>query len=366
MKRYIFLIIIFILITGVFSYAEENISKYTYESALEAAVSNSIQPALHDYNIKAKESALEEAKKQANRSFIGGTKQEIAEWRITKDVSPLEAEVALEIVKRQKLDDESRFKADVYAGMLRFILAKDKVDIKKERISLIREKYIIDSMQYSEGLLIRADIEDAEIGLSIEKLELTKLETDLKYVILNAKQKLHVDLCEENEIDFEYELQKVGSPYVISSFNLDNAINRALIGDTGVYQKQKALEIAQLKLDIANEYLKPGNDFCVQKEYELETAKKGLYDAKTSLEVSIRNTYNELLSSLDALELAIKRVELEEARLKALKTKYDAGIISRRDMIDSEIAVLSRELAVLEAICTYNINHDTLRNLIGD
>ena len=189
MKRYIFLVVLFLIVTGVFSYAEESILKYNYESALEAAVNNSIQSALDDFNIKAKESALEEAKKGANRSFIGGTNQEIVEWKIAKDVVPQQAEIALEIAKRQKSDNERRFQADVYEEMLNYLLAKNRVAIKKERISLIREKFIIDSMKFSEGIISKADIEDEEIGLSIENLELVKLETELKSNILKKSLK---------------------------------------------------------------------------------------------------------------------------------------------------------------------------------
>lgn len=366
MKRCVFLIAIFMLVTGVLSYAGENITKYDYESALKAAVENSIQPALDDYNIKAKESALEEARKEAMKGFIGGTYQEVVEKRIVKEVAPLEAEAALEIAKRQKLDNENKFRAEVYEEMLRFIMAKKRVENKKERIALIREKYIIDSMQYHEGLVSKADIEDAEINLSIENLELVKLETELESNILNAKQKLHVDLSDETKIDFEYDLNRIGSQYVISSFNLEKAIEKAILSSTAIYQKQRAVDIAQMKFDITREYLKPGNDYHDQKEFELESAKMSLYDAKTNLEVQIRNAYNDLLTSQDALELAQRRLELEESRLETLKTKKSAGILSRRDLIDSEIAVLGRKLAVQEAILNFNINHDRLRNLLGD
>lgn len=64
MKRYIFLIGLFMIVTVAFSFAEESIFKYSYESAFEAAVNNSIQPALDDYNIKSKESTLKEAQKE--------------------------------------------------------------------------------------------------------------------------------------------------------------------------------------------------------------------------------------------------------------------------------------------------------------
>jgi len=366
MKRYVFLIVIFMIVTGVLSYAEESITRYNYESALKAAVENSIQPALDDINIKAKESALEKARQEALKGFIGGTKQEIVERKIIKEVAPLEAEAALEVAKRQKIDNENKFRAEVYEEMLNFIMAKKRVENKKERIALVREKYIIDSMQYHEGLISKADIEDEEINLSIENLELEKLETEFKSDILDAKQKLHVDLSEDAVIDFEYELNKIGSQYLINSFNLEKAIEKALAGNTAVYQKQMAVDLAQMKFDITKEYLNPGNDYYDQKEYELESAKKSLYDEKTNLEVKIRNAYNELLTSLDALELAQKRLELEESRLETLNTKKDAGILSRRDLIDTEISVLGRKLAVQEAILNFNINHDKLRNLLGD
>jgi len=69
-KRFFILTLCVVIITGVFAVAEENIVKFTYKSALETAVENSVQPELDDYNIKAKESALEKAKEEAIKGFL--------------------------------------------------------------------------------------------------------------------------------------------------------------------------------------------------------------------------------------------------------------------------------------------------------
>lgn len=364
MKRFIILTFCFVLITGVFAIAEESITRFTYESALETAVENSIQPELDDYNIKALESALKKAKEEAIKGFYGGTPQEVVERRIIKEVAPFDAEVNLEVAVRQKDENIKQIKADVYQDMMRVLLAEERVEIKKKRIELLEEKYRIDSKRFREGLISESEITDQELSLSVERLELKNMETELASDILNIKQRLHVDLSDDNKIEFDYALQKIATPYVTDSFNIDNAILKAKKESISVYQKQKALEAAEMKLEIAKQHLKPGHDYYDRKVYELEKAKKELYDAETDLEVSVRNAYNELMTASDALDLAYRKEELENSRLETLKVKYNAGVISRRDMIDSELGLLAKKQATLEAICDFNIKNSILKNLV--
>jgi hypothetical protein len=366
MKRIVLFVLLFVFSCSVLAFAEETITSFTYESALETAVQNSNQPSLDDYNIKAKESALEKAKEEAVKGFIGGTPQQTVEKNITSKVAPLEAETALETARREKADHERQIKADVYQEMMRVLLAQQSVALKEQRLVLTEEKLKIDKLQFQEGLIAEADITNEDLSLSVDKLDLAKAQTQLKSNILDIKQRLHVDLNDENRIAFDYALDKVGTHYVLGIFNLDKAIEKAIAGDTGVYGRQKTLEYAQMKLELAKEYLKPGNDYYDQKVYEVEAAQKSLYDTKTTLEVSIRNAHNDLLTALDALELANKKLDLENSRLNALKTKFNAGIISRRDMIDTEINVMNKKQEVLQAICDFNVKNDTLRNLLGE
>jgi len=364
MKRLAFLVLILVFATAVMVFAEEGILTFTYETALEAAVENSNQPALDDYNIKARQSALEDAREEATKAFYGGTPQEVVERKIIKEVNPLVAETEVEIAQRQKQDNQEQMKSDVYIEMMRVLLSQESVDLKKERLLLVKEKFDIDMVKFKEGIVSEADISDEELSVSIEELELARMETAMKSDILNIKQKLHVDLSEENRIGFDYSLQRIGSRYVIDSFNLDAAVEKALAADTDVYSDEKAVEAAEMRLEITSQHLKPGNDFYDQKVFELEKAKKELYDTKTNLEVSIRNAHNDLLTASDTLDLANRKYDLEQSRLSALKIKYDAGIISRSDMIDSEIRVLDARLEVLKAICDFNIKHEMLRNMV--
>ncbi len=364
MKRIFLLVVIFVLTTVFMAYAEESIAKYNFEAALETAVSNSNQPALDDYQISALESALEDARLEAKKGFIGGTPQEVVERTIVKEVDPIEAEVNLEIAKRQKLDHEKQLKNEVFNTMMQVVLAEEKIAFKRERIQLLDEKYEIDKIQFQEGMLSESDITDEELALSVERLELVKMETALKSDILDIKQKMHIDLSEENRIELEYQLMELGTPYLADSFQLEKAIEKAKELDTDIYQCQKALEIAEMKLEITMKYLQPGNDYYDQKVYEVEAAKKDLYDTETNLEVSIRNAYNNLLTAYDALQLENKRQELEENRKATLLVKYDAGTISRRDMIDGEVQLLAQKQATLDAVLAFNLEHEALRNLI--
>ncbi|MDI9482164.1 MAG: TolC family protein [Bacillota bacterium] len=364
MKRILFLVVVLVLLTTLMAYAENEIIKYNYETVLETALSNAVQPELDDYHISAMESALEDARLEAKKGFIGGTPQEVVERTIIKQVAPIEAEVNLEIAKRKKLDNEKRLKHEVFNELMQVVLSEEKIALKKKRIELLEEMYDIDMVQFREGMLSEADIADEELALSVEKLELTKMETALAEDILDIKQKMHIDLSDENKIAFEYQLGEIGSPYLVHTFDINKAVEKALESDTEVYRAEKALEAAEMKFEITKERLKPGNDYYDYKEYEMESARKNLYDTKTNLEVSVRNAYNDLLTASDAVKLEKKRLELEENRLSTLLTKYDAGIISRREIIESEVKVLAQRQAVLDAILDFNLKNEALRNFI--
>jgi len=364
MKRILILVIILVLLTTLMAYAENEIKKYNYDTAIETALSNSIQPALDDYNISAMESALEDARLEAKKGFIGGTPQEVVERTIIQKVAPVEAEVNLEIAKRTKTDNENKLKHEVFSKIMQVVLSEEKINLKKKRIELLEEKYDIDMVQFREGMLSEADITDEELAISVEKLELAKMETALKEDILEVKQKMHLDLSDENKIDFEYQLMELGSPYLAHTFSLDKAIEKALESDTEVYRAEKALETAEMKFEITKKYLKPGHDYYDYKEYEMESAKKALYDAKTNLEVSIRNAYNTLLTASDAVKLEKKKQELEEKRMSVLLTKYDAGLLSRSEIIESELSILAQQQAVLDTVLDFNLKNEALRNLI--
>jgi len=364
MKRILFLVIVLVLLTTLMAYAENEIIKYNYETAIETALSNSIQPALDDYHISAMESALEDARLEAKKGSISGTPQEVVEKTIIKQVVPIEAETNLEIAKRKKLDNEKKLKHEVFSKIMQVVLSEEKIALKKKRIDLLEERYDIDMVQFQEGMLSKADITDEELALSVEKLELAKMETALEEDILEVKQKMHIDLSDEYKIGFEYQFMELGSPYLVDTFDIDKAIEKALESDTEVYRSEKALEAAEMKFEITKKYLKPGNDFYDYKEYELESARKTLYDTKTNLEVSIRNAYNVLLTASDAVGLEKMKQELEESRMSVLLTKYDAGLLSRREIIESELTVLAQKQAVLDAILDFNLKNEALRNLI--
>ena len=59
-----------------------------------------------------------------------------------------------------------------------------------------------------------------------------------------------------------------------------------------------------------------------------------------------------------------KETELEESRLSTLLTKYNAGMISRREIIESEVKVLAQRQAFLDAILDFNLKNEALRYLI--
>ena len=65
--------------------------------------------------------------------------------------------------------------------------------------------------------------------------------------------------------------------------------------------------------------------------------------------VSIRNAHNDLLTALDAVELAYKR-RPGKSRLDTLKIKFDAGCYKSQGYNDTELNLLSQQQAILDGV----------------
>jgi len=89
--------------------------------------------------IKTKESALEDAKEDAEFLAPAGTKSERYNNDIKKEVSPLEAEANLEYAKRVKEKNIDDLKLDVYKAALDKLLVEKELDTEKAKLDILSE-----------------------------------------------------------------------------------------------------------------------------------------------------------------------------------------------------------------------------------
>ncbi|GAE89834.1 TolC family protein [Acetivibrio straminisolvens] len=304
---------------------------FNIEGFQKYAVENSRQVNIDDLEIKTKESALEDAKEDAQFLSSAGTKSERLKNDIKKEVSPLEAESNLEYAKRAKQKNIDNLKLDVYKAALDRLLIEKELNLQKEKLDILSEKYSMAEARHREGKITENDLNDVKYALDTKKIDVQKVEKNLKTAELELKRLLNLELDDKDlKVEEELTLSKW------KSINLEKVIKDAIEKNIDIYKKAEDLKAKEKTMELTEKYYTEGNSTYNENKTSLELARVELEDAKTSLEVQIRNKYNDLLTAKDNVELASKWQDIQKKKLENEELKFEKGLISKEELLNQK------------------------------
>ncbi|HOM01480.1 MAG TPA: TolC family protein [Acetivibrio sp.] len=323
---------------------------FNIEGFQKYAVENSKQVTLDDLEIKTKESALLDAKEDAEFLYPASTKSERYNNDIKKDVTPLEAEANLEYAKRAKQKNIDNLKLDVYKAALNRLLIEKELDMQKAKLDILNEKYSMAEVRYREGKITENDLNDIKYSLDTKKIDVQKVEKSLKTAEMELKRLLSLELDDKDlKIDEKLTLAKW------KSIKLEKVINDAIEKNIDIYKKSENLKVKEKIMEITEKYYTDSNSIYNENKTNLELARIELEDAKINLEVEIRNKYNNLLSAKDNVELASKWEDIQKKKLQNLELKLENGLVSRQELLSQQEKYLDAQYQTFAAIYDFNV-----------
>lgn len=323
---------------------------FNIEGFQKYAVENSRQVVLDDLEIKTMESALEDAIEDADFQLSPGTKSDKLNNGIKKEVAPLEAEANLQYAKMAKEQNVESLKLDVYKAALDKLLVEKELNAEKAKLDILSEKYSMAEVRYREGKVTENDLNDVKYALDTKKIDVQGVEKDLKIVELELKRLLSLDL-DDGDLDVEEEL-KLSSE---KNINLEKVIKEAIETNMDIYRKAENLKAKEKTMEITEKYYKEGNSTYDDNRASLELARIELEDAKISLEVEIRNKYNDLITGKDNVELAVKWQDIQKRKLDNEELKLENGLISKEALLSQKEKFLDAEYQTFAAIHNFDI-----------
>lgn len=323
---------------------------FNIEGFQKYAVENSRQAVLDNLQIKAMESALEDAKEDAEFQSYSGTKIDMLNNAIKKEVAPLEAQANVEYARREKEKNVEGLKLDVYKATLDMLLVEKELETETEKLDISSERYSMFEARHREGKITDNDLSDAQYSFDTKKIDKDKTVKKLETANLELKRLLSLELDNE-PLKIEEELVLADWEDV----DLEEVIEEALKNNMDIYKKSKDLEAKQKTMEITEKYYKEGNFTYDDNKANLETAKIDFEDAKVSLEVDIRNKYNDLLTKKDKVELASKWLDIQKKKLDNAERKYQKGLISREELLGAKEKFLDAQYENFVAIRDFNI-----------
>jgi len=350
MKKRISLIVSILFVTAITTvFAAEGL-KFSIQESKKIATSNSKQAVIDDLNIKAKESALRDAEKDAKMSTSVNTKIDILNNNIAREVNPAKAAAELEYAKKIKEENLKKLELEAYNATANMLLIKKELEMEKGKQDILNEKYKITETRFKEGKLTENDLIDAKHALDLKAIDINKVTSKLKAANFELRRILGLDMSEDL-IDIKDNLILAST----KDIDIEKVVENALNNDAELYIKGEELKASEKTMEFTKEEYEQGTAIYDENMLNLENAKVNFEDAKVNLEVSIRNKYNDILTARDKVRLAQKWEAICIDKLKNAEFKFEKGLISKEEVLNAKENYLDAQYQTYLAIYNYNI-----------
>lgn len=325
MKRIgLIVILVLVLSVSVNAGAQSGDAGITLNRILKQAELNNKQTIIDDLEIKAKESQLEQAKE--NAAMAGDTygQVDVLNSRIRKEVKVMEAQAALEVAKMTKIDNLEQLLLNIRNVYNEILLEEHKLENEKQKLQIAKERLEIAKTKYSAEMITKNELDSVEYAYFSKTITVESVND--KIIVLDMKLKGLLDLPLWGE-----RLVLTGN-IVQDKFvevDIDKVISANLEKGKDVYSVFCKYNAALRTMMLTEELFKPGNITYDSNKANLEAVRRDYEAAKRNREMSIRNTYNELLNMKDGVDLAIRYEELQKKKSDTAKVKYEKGQISK-------------------------------------
>jgi|LSQX01.3.fsa_nt_gb outer membrane protein TolC len=349
-KRFIGLFLMIPLVMTITTVLATEGIKFNIDGYQKLAIENSKQGLIDELEIKAMESALEDAKEDAEFTVLLGTTQDMYNGSITREVKPLEAQANLELAKKTKDKNTEDANFNIYKEALNVLLLQKQLDTESAKLDMLKEKYKMAQARLKEGKITDNDLDDSGYAVDTKTIEVDKVKKDMEAANLELKRLINVKM-DESPVEIEEELVFSGNLNV----DMSEVIEKAMAKSVEIYQKEQDFKAKEKTSEIAQKLYNEGDFTYNNDKANFEIAKVELEEAKTKIEVDVRNKYNTFLTAKDSVDMATKWEQICQSKLDSAKLKYEKGLISREELFNAEEKSFDAKYAKFATTKDYNV-----------
>jgi len=336
------------------------------EKFQDMALKNTRQSKIDELQIESKKNALEEAEKDAKFLSPSTTRNQKYDNEIQKKVDPFKAKADLEYIKREKDINEENLKREVYETALDILIQEKEVELETEKLKILEEKLKMIKTRYDEGKITDNDLYNAEFAVSSKTIDLNKAQKNLEILKLELKRLLNVELDDspikvedqlvfEPMMDIDMDVDMVVLKNVDGVLNIDTIIEKSIEKSLEYYKANKDLEAQEMVMEITKDIYEENHPTYKDNVLALEIAQLNLENIKTSIQVQVRNKYNDLKTAEENVNLAIQWEEIQKKKLEAEELKFEKGMISREQLLNAKEVYIEANYDKFAAIYNHNI-----------
>lgn len=229
--------------------------------------------------------------------------------------------------------------------------AEDALARAKKQDEIVQRKF-------DSGIAPELDLIEARNNLTARQAELAQAISDLEISRMRFNRALGRPLLAP------VSLVQEDTTYDEVAIGLEEAIEYALTN-----RFELIAGAAEVKLREEEVVLKD-NDYTPEMEkrrirYALERAKLNQKDLEMQIQLSVRESYSQLIRAQSQIALLQGKVELAARRLEIAEVRYNAGLSTIVELIDAQNALSDAEAQATAAIYDYNLAKANFYRSIG-
>lgn len=335
---------------------EPPVLELSLEEAIEMALANNLEVALTENAIAKAQVGLREAKSGADQldqylEYTGATLETLQ----AINVMPRAAEMNVTLAKLGADLTIKGLMMNVEKAYYDVLKAQVDVANKEAALERAKEQLRLAEASVAAGVAAKSDAMGAQVGVAAAEVQLATARNTLDAAMMSLAQVLGRDLSEKFVLttDFEYEPAE--------ELDLDAYISELMETNISVVGAREGLAIAELQFEQVAKLYTP-NVYAYQKAlYDRDEAKIKYNQAKTGLELNVRQAYLNLKTAEKAYSLLEENVKFAEETARLAALRYEAGVATRLEMEKAYDQLNETEAQRLGMLYNYNLAKAQLR-----
>ncbi|QDS37376.1 TolC family protein [Brevibacillus brevis] len=330
----------------------------TLDKAIEQALKSNVS--LQNARLDAKNADINNSITYRSTAQMTADMLESLDAAQAKYVRSAQSEMTKKLNALAVKSTEGKIKLGAQDVYYKLIFAQDDVNLKKQSLARAEAQLKVAKAAFDVGTNAKTDVLEAEMGVAGAKADLTNAENNLEIAVMNLNDFLGVDLQQE------WKIVSANKKMAPISITVKDAEKEALSKRLEITKAEEELKLAELNVKLIAEYTAASTLSGQQARNNVEKSQLAIEEAKRTVSKDVAQAYLNLNAAREAIDFqkAAKDSAAESYRLKNLR--YENGLATTLEVIQSEEALSTRENAYQKAVLTYNLAVVNFENALGN
>lgn len=341
---------------------EPPVLELSLEEAIEMALANNLEVALSETAVIKTQIAVREAKTTADGAEfmlenppVPPQPYDPLSLLSAKNVLPRVEELNLHLAKLAVDFTKKVLMMNVEKAYYDVLKAQADVANKEAALERAKEQLRLAEASVAAGVAAKSDAMGAQVGVTAAEVQLASARNTLDGAMMSLAQILGRDLSERYILTTGFEYEPAEELDLEAYFSELMETNLSVVGAKG------GLEIAELQLEQVAKIYTPNVYTYRKAQYDRDEAKIKYNQAKTGLELSVRQSYLNLKTAEKAYTLLEENVKFAEETARLAALRYEAGVATRLEMEKAYDQLNETEAQRLGMLYNYNLAKAQLR-----